>query len=112
MSATVSSVVSKAAVFLAPFAIGLAIGFVTAVVGLRRWLATASGPEAAASMPRSLLRVAVQSLLCGGALTLAAANWLAGTLPTHGPQPLLLPFWGLLAGMGMGVRWVYQRGLR
>lgn len=112
MGATVSSLAGKFSVLVAPFALGLAIGFLTAVVGLRRWLAVASGPDSSVSMARSLLRVAVQCLVCGGALTLAAANWLFGSLPSHTPQPLLLPFWGLLAGMGMGVRWVYQRGLR
>lgn len=111
MSSTVSTAAGKLALLFAPFALGLAIGFLTAVVGLRRWLVTVSGPQP--DMTRSLLRVAIQSLFCGVVLTVMAANWLSESL-LHGshPFPLQNALWGLMVGMGIAVRWVYLRGVR
>jgi len=103
----------KLALLFAPFALGLAIGFLTVVVGLRRWLVMVSGPQGGSDMTRTLLRVAVQSLLCGIVLTIVAANLLSESLlrGSH-PFPLQNALWGLVIGMGMAVRWVYLRGVR
>jgi hypothetical protein len=96
----------------APFALGLCIGFVVAVMGVWRWYA-----GSAAGFERNLVtgfkRQTVQALLLGIALTVFSAGWLSLRFTGHtNLQTIQGALCGLPFGLAAGVSWVWRRGER
>jgi hypothetical protein len=95
----------------APYVLGLAIGFGTAVYGLRRWL-TVSALRPSANLVSTLRRVGFQYLAVGIVLTVAGSNWMARQLGVPVLEVTQHCLWGLPFGLFTGTRWVLRRGER